>query len=589
MRRRVPCPLGFGFGVLLVATSCNAPGTRHNDAELPQAPLRIQLDAGSVLQLLPTTSTQDSGRQATLAGALWREALRQSLRFDVAAGTEDTASSQQIALHHDPASSAWSSTLRQPDRPPLPLASETGEFPDVIDALALATRQALGERVNRPPMRCSSAYSGDVDCVALTERALVDISRGHWKAATARLRRARSHDPGSTLTLAALARTLLALGKSRGDRAMIGEAHRVAVEALSVSKRLAPTTQHRLLHVAVVAGAPGAGSPASDRELLVLGDIGLAERPYDPYPLLSRAVALNFLSRYDESAPLLRRLATRWPQSAEVAHHLTYAELASGRPEAALAAIRSAQSRLPRAHLVVPTSVALFHCDRHQELQSYLADLVADPTLRKSSGLHELRLMQAAHALLTDRRADAVQVMLEDLEWVRQRPSRLNSYALDVADTGQVLVRMGHHLDLLVPLQAFEQLSDLPPTFAQAMVFLGGLVQVAQDNERAEAAEAHLLTNGRTVWSSLVRAAAHRRRGELNDELRERIAEYKTTESPLVRASLARVLTAYGDTEHAAETLKELRERLLAFRMRRMGDHPLMRPATALAYLATNL
>ena len=550
---------------------------------------RIQLDAGTVVRLLPITTTDGEAESMVFADALWREALRQSAALDVAAGAEDTRSSHELEVHHDSASSSWSSTLRIAGQPPIPLAHATGDAPSAIDTLALSTRQALGDRPRRRPMRCVDAYSPDQDCVELTERALVDGSMGQWNAALARLRRARAHDAGSTVTLAALARTLLATGKSRNDRSSIEEAHRVAVEALSIDRRVAPTTRHRLLHVAVVANADGLGGPEIDRELLVLGDVGQTERPHDPYPTLSRAVALNFMGRYQESAPLLRKLAGRWPQSAEVAYHLTYAELATGRAEAALAAIRGADGRLPKAHLVIPTTLALYHCERHDELRAYLAEQMQDPGFRKSSALHELRLMQAAHAVLTDQREDAVRLMLEDLEWVRQRPSRLERYVLDVADTGQVLVRMGHHRDLMIPLQAFEQLGDLPPMFAQAMVFLGGLVQVAQDSKRAEAAEAHLRTNGQTVWSSLVRAAAHRRRGELNDELRERIAEYKSTESPLVRASLARVLKAYGDEAHAAETLDELRDNLLAFRIRRIGDHPLMRPANALAYLATKL
>src|SRR6185436_11581830 len=99
--------------------------------------------------------------------------------------------------------------------------------------------------------------------------------------------------------------------------------------------------------------------------------------------LLTRAVALNFLSRYAESAPLLRHLAERWPQSAEVAYHLTFAELALHRPEAASAQIQRASARLPRQVVVVPTALAMFHCGKNDELRAFLASLAEDPTYRR--------------------------------------------------------------------------------------------------------------------------------------------------------------------------------------------------------------
>ena len=61
------------------------------------------------------------------------------------------------------------------------------------------------------------------------------------------------------------------------------------------------------------------------------------------------------------------------------------------------------------------------------------------------------------------------------------------------------------------------------------------------------------------MWSSVLKASAHRYRGELTDELAERLRQYQTTEMPLVLASLARVLKAMGSDEHAGRVIEELR------------------------------
>lgn len=540
------------------------------------------------MRLRPGTVGPDASEDRFL-DALWREAMRQSVALDIAGGAEMARGGPEIALHHDEASATLASTLHLPGEAPRGLASAHGEMTEAIDALALATRQALGERVARQPVPATKVYSADRDCVLWTERGNTANQAGEWVRAQEHLRRARVHDPGCTITLAALAKTLLNLGISRGKNDSIDEAQRIAVEGLALGERLGPTTKHRLAHTALVAQAQGRGRvPDRDRELLTLGDVAARERPHDPHPRHTRAVALNFLGRYTESAPLLRALARRWPHSGEVAYHLAFAELATGDPEASLAAIRAAAARLPRSHaVVVPTALALFHCGRHDELRRYLEGQTADPVYRKSAGLHELRRMQTAHALLTDRTDDAVQLLLADLEWMRQRPSRLDYLALDLAEAGEVLVRIGRHRDLRAPLRAFEALRDLPPTTSSVMVYLGGLVEVAETNQRAEAVEAHLRSAGQGVWSGKVRAAAHLRRGELTDELRERMIEYQTTDDPLSRASLARALEAAGSHDHAAEVLEELRGQLFAYDLRRLHDHPLMRPAGALAYLAT--
>ena len=195
--------------------------------------------------------------------------------------------------------------------------------------------------------------------------------------------------------------------------------------------------------------------------------------------------------------------------------------------------------------------------------------------------------MQSAHALLTDRPREAVGHLLTDLEWIRQRPSKLQNLALDVAEAGEVLVRIGHHDDLRLPLDAFDRLDAKPQLFDDVLVFLSGLIQVTVRRERATAAEASLERSGQQLWSSTLKATAYRQRGELQDELRQCVLAYQTTESPLARASLARVLRAAGSEANAAEVIAELRRTLLTFRLRPPYWHPLLSPANALAYLAT--
>jgi tetratricopeptide (TPR) repeat protein len=576
---------------LLLLAACSTPATSDPSPPtrvFPRTAVRQPLAAGTVVRLLPSTSTPGGGGPDLFVDGLWREAMRIGTHLDVAAGTEDTAAPYAIELHWDRAAGALSTTLRRADAAPFPLATASGELGAALDRLALATREALGDPAPVDPPGCAAIYSGNRQCVEATERALVAASDGRWTEAVRLLRKARTHDPGCTVTLAALAKTLLALGSAPGAQAMIAEADKVAIEGLSLGTRLAPTTKHRLAHVAVVTRGRESGRvTAADHELLALGEVAARERPHDPHVLLTRAVALGFLVRHAESAPLLRQLARRWPQSAEVAYHLTFAELALGNAEAARAQIQRAAARLPRQVVVVPTALALFHCGAHDELHGFLASLAEDPSYRRGAELHELREMQAAHALLTDRAEEAVQLMLEDLDWIRQRPSMLEHYALDVAETGEVLVRIGHAADLTEPLRAFEEIRELPPIFAQVMVLLGGLVQVAAEGRHASAAEAHLDTGGQAVWASVVRAAAFHRRGELMDELRERVFQYQATDSPLARAALAAALEAAGSTDQATRVLRELRARLLAFDLRHQNDHPLMRPTVALAYLAT--
>jgi len=392
------------------------------------------------------------------------------------------------------------------------------------------------------------------------------------------------------VTMSMLATTLLTLSAVHGQPARSAEARRIATDALQLDQRLSPTTQHRLAHAVLTAQAQTSGSFAtSDHDLLTLAEVSLSERPHSPRAALTKAVALNLLARYTESLPMLRALAKRLPESGEVGYHLTFAEIGAGDPQLGLAAIERVRDRLPPHSAGLPTALALYHCNRTDDLRRYLADLAETPAYRRGPSMHQLLQMQASLALLTDLANDAVAFMLDDLEWMRQRPSELERRTLDLADTGEVMIRIGRAADLRVPLEALSDIPELPPTVAQVLVFLGGMLEVAESGRRSEQAESHLRKAGQVFWASVLKAAAHQRRGELMDELKERVLQYQSTANPLTRAALARVLKAAGSEEQAVAAIDELEQQLLPFRLRQPRNHPLMAPSSALAYLAVEM
>lgn len=565
----------------LVAACTTPPANAPSGLEGVRGPVRHALPAGTTVTVLPPTAS-GSPRPApppALHGWL-REALRQSDRLDF--GDEAPAEGGiLLETHVDLRARSVTTALRPPDAAPIALATVEGLEPGDVDRLAAATRAALGDLSATPPRPVSRIYSDSPACVRHTEAARAALRRGDRRVALAALERARPADPGCTFTLAALAALRLDLGE-------IAQARRVAYEALLLENRLSPTTRHRLARTLLLARATERGRAAeADRELLRLAEATLRERPHDPHALYSRALAANFLRRFETALPLLRRLRVRWPSRAAVAYHLCFAALATGRKDLALDAIDAARPRLPLVHVVVPRALALWANGRHAELRAWLAELARDRRVASTPLLHEVLRMRAAHALLTDRGAEAARWLLEDVEWIRRRPSRVEELTIDLVEAGQVLVRIGRHAELRAALAAFEDRRDLPPTVRQALVFLEGLVSVAATGKVPEAAEADLRRNGQRLWAAVLAAAAHRARGELMDEMRERVLAYQSTEDPLVRAELARTLRAAGDDRDARQVLDELRGSLLRIDLRDLRSHPLVSPGAALAYLST--
>ncbi|MEM7200854.1 MAG: hypothetical protein AAF628_11340 [Planctomycetota bacterium] len=587
-------PVVFGAAVLGAGSVfCGCSGAPPAAFARPDLPVVRPLPAGTSVRLEPAVGgADDAARAVAPLDAWWREALRQSAHLDFGGGVErPLAADWALILEYDQAADQLSATLQGAALgAPVPLGSTTvrGALGRAVDALALRVRCALGDPVRLAPGDVRAIYSPAARCVRDTEAALRAQAAGDHGRALRLLRQARTVDGGCTMTLLAVAGSELALGTSEGAPGRVATARRTATEALQLTRRLSPTTKHRLAHILLLARGYERGAPAStDRELLALGLASARDRPADPHAKMSEAVALSLLGRHAEALPLLQALAVRWPRSAQVRLHLTFAELAAGDPAAALAAIEAAAPALPGQSALVPRALALFHAGRLEALATLLADTAARPEVVAGNGSHELLRMQAALRLLRGRVDDACAALLADLDWLYDRPADLERWALDLAETGQVLAQLGRDAELAARVRAFEQLPDLSPTVTQVLVLLGGLVQVgAAGGDAAAAAATHLRMDGQTVWSSAVRAAVHQQRGELLDELRERLLEYQLTPSPLARAALARVLAAAGRPDQAQQVLLELRAQLYGFDLRRPQQHPLMSPAAALASLA---
>ncbi|MHC4514944.1 MAG: tetratricopeptide repeat protein [Planctomycetota bacterium] len=596
-RPRLPLPhLLSGSFVAVGLWGCTTPATQptaagwHNSR--PAVSVRHALVPGTVVRLRPVQvvsaragGTKDSAKGTTKGLARFvhaglRESLRQSQQLDLAADVEDDPSAgHSILVHLHPTAGRITTTLVQTDAAPIALATTTFSPAEpatalltALDDLALDTRRALGEHVRVEPVRAALAYSASVRCVTLTEDAIAELAKGQLHAGMASLRRARREDGGCAFTLMLLATAANALGDGQA-------ALRIADEALRLSHRLTPTTTHRLVRTY-------RWTTGDNRKLLEAGQVFQRERPHDPHGIYTEALALNMMNQSTQALPKLRTLGARWPENASVQFQLGYALLATDQPEAALEAFELAQRRLPEPVVVRPRVMALFHAGKQKELARVLQGLATSPRVKDGPALHEVLRMQAAHAILTRDLDAAARFLLADLMWVRQHATSFDRYALEVAEAGELLARLGKHKELLLAIQGFQQLERLPPTFRAALTYLGGLVSVAQ-NQKPEAAQAVLAKDGRETWSQMLSAAHHRSRGELREEAQALERAMGGTSDPLVLASYARVLLAAGEREQSERIARELHKRLVSFDQRRPREHPLMSPAWALAYVAT--
>jgi tetratricopeptide (TPR) repeat protein len=610
--------LVVAFVVAVALDSCttnrDATGTTLPPLDLAElAGQRVieRLPAGSLVHIGPTELTSVATGAFTddpdtkLVDAWLRELMRCSSVLDVAGPDAATRAEDvldagapravEVVCAIDSQAGVWTTRLEEDRLPPRPLAvvSRTSEraLADVVSELALRTRFALGdEAAGTAPMPTPlSVYSQSAECALATERGRRLHQQGSSSAARLEFENALTADPGCTLTIASLLAVELELG---GDPRRIRERARSALRGLGA--RTAPTTRHRLARVFLLASVddptapPGREDDVFDK-LAELAEETLADRPYDPHALYTRALAWNFTRQFEESAVLLRRLHARWPRQARVAYHLCFAELALGRPEEALLAIRSASRGLPPGRDVLPLAMALFESGRHDELETWLQRLARsaeNDTIGQK--LHDVRRMQASLAILRGRRDVAAAYLLGDLEWLRQRPSRLQTLAGELSEEGQVLILLGYAEQLEEPLAALQDLQIDSPALGNALVFLAGLLRVAGADGVPEAALRELEQRGAKAWSAVLRATVARDAGDVTGEIAQLGRAAQIDSTPLIRARLARALRAGGQLEYADRILSQLRRdaSVETIDLRRPRRHALFQPGLALALLA---
>ncbi len=540
---------------------------------------RLALPAGSLLSLKPASIGKGKPRPTTtFIDALWRTAFRQSPHFDCAAGIEDCDSPLQIEVSYQPASQSFTSTLTQSKQAPIPLAAVQGMgIGAAIDTLAWQTRAALGEKVSSkplPPVPCTLAYSADKDCIRFTELGLQELVAGRSTAAIRLFQQARRHDAASPVTLLHLAASLA----NRMDTPSQRQAQSTASEALEYQSRLTLGTQHRLARILLL-------TTSNDAKLMALGAQYRLDRPHDPHGQFTVAHGLCRLGRYPEALDLLTHLQTRWPRNAPVRYQLAFAMLATGNAAGALSALEEARRGLSQAAVARPFAMALFHAKQHEELQRFLKNLRRRPGIKGNPAEREVMRMQASHALLRNQPAEAARYIAESFAWIRQANTQLSRFALDIVEDGEVLARLGQGQILADGIAGFLQLGQLPPAFANAITYLGGLLAVLEQKPTKRAL-ATLQQSHDTVLHGQLQAAIFRRDGQLKAETAALRRVLSSSADALSYASYARALSDAGEQEKSTKTTDYIRQRLLAFNQRSPYDHPLMTPGRAMAYLS---
>ena len=556
-------------------------GTPHEAAAR-----RHRLARGTRLCLLPVrlirTTGVDAGQHARavrVLGGWLREGLRSSPYFDVqtradGAPVRPADAMRSLSFTVNLKAGQLTTSLRTGTQAPVPLAAASlrDGWPAAVDRLVTATRHALGETV--PPRVASVAaiYSGVTAAVDACERGIEALNNGRLREARRLLRAARGHDGGSTYVLSVLATVL----QARGDPRSRAECVRLVQEGLRLQPRLSPTTQHRLLRAHALA-------TGDLKRLRMVAATYQRERPNDPHGRFTMALWASLAGEANQALQRLRPLARRWPDNASVNYHLCFALLAARQPDAALDAIRRVSGRLPQHLTVRPTALSLFHANQHKELAQFLEKLAKKPQVRETAALHEVRRMQASHAILQGNPGMAARRLLADLDWLRSRPDRLERFAIPVVEEGTILVRLGHAKELEKAIRGFHDLDKLPQTFQNALTYLDGLCVLARNGKSDKQIQA-LRRDGEAIWSALLQAATAQKAGALQEEARALERAIGGTSDPIAFADYVRVLRVAGEKGRALKMRQELKKRLLLLHPSKLFDHPLMSPSRALAW-----
>lgn len=565
--------------VALCLTACSTGPDAIVGPPRPDVPVVRRLAAGSRLHTEVAAGHPD---QPTLRAAAtwWREALRQSVRFEIADG-QPPRGAPTLMLAIDAAGRRLSVFYRAADGVEQPLAGASYADDDLaagIDRIAWGARLALGEDA-AAPVPVAAAVSPNARAVDAAADAFLLLRDGGVEGARRALLSARSADGGSPFILDGLA----AVALLRGDPTA---AERLGLEALGYERRLAPTTRHRLARTLLLARASlrPDHAPERDRELLALGNASLRERPCDPQGLLSVAIAENLLGDFAAARPRLEDLKRRLPDTAIVDYHLGWACLGTDDATAALSAFDDAGVRLPQTWVVIPRAIAYYTAGDHSGLARMLSRQLTSLGPRDFGLVHELRRMQAAHALLQHDREAAAGHILADLNWLLANPSLLDQRPGQLAEQGEVLVRLGYGNDL-PPIIAAIQGQRPATAVADTCAYLSGMVQIGQRRERDTALEGRLSRGGESVFALRLQAYGHEIRGELADMHATLARAARLGDSPLTKALLARSLRTMGRNAEALALRDALRGELTRIDLRRRPSHPLLGPELAFAFL----
>jgi tetratricopeptide (TPR) repeat protein len=539
----------------------------------------LELPAGTRItaELAPGTPDEPLWRAAAI---WWRESLRQSVRFDVLEAETHPSNTTVARLALDPVTKGLAAFCRQPDGTERALAGESfadGNLAAAIDRLAWATRCALGEDADTP-IAIAACLSTNVRAMLAAEDGLILLRDGAIEGARRALQDARTRDGASPFVLEGLAGVALL----RSDPQL---AERICLEGLALESRLSPPLQHRLARTLLLARSSlhPEQAPDRDRDLLDLGLAGQRERPYDPQCALTVAIAHNFLRDFAAARVLLEPLVLRLPHHAIVAYHLGWACLATGDPAAAVVHFEAASLRLPMPWIAIPRAMALRAAGQDEALARLLEQMLADCPAEAGSLPHDLRRMQSAHALMLGNYAVAADLIEQDLNWLLAHSSVADMRGGELAEEGEVLVRLGRPQELPAVISVM-QAQHPRSAVADACAYLQGLVQIATRHERLESLEGQLNRGGESVWALRLQAFAHEQRGEIADLHASLSRAARLSDSPMTKALLAKSLQTMGKVDEANALRTALRRELEAIDLRRRPQNPLLGPELAFAW-----
>ena len=572
------------IALLAVLTACQSADKRE-PKPAPDVTVLVSWSAGTRFAATVTGNLPDDPEWRAVP-VWWQEALGQTERFSLASQSVlNPPDLQRCELTVDPESMSLLVTLRAPAQQ-VELAqasfaprSSTPSLLQAIDLVAWQARLALGEKATEPKAVAAITSANPKVVVAVAD-AVALMNDGGFSSSHRTLRVARQRDGGAPFILDRLSYLELL----RGDA---DAAERISREALSYAERASQTVQHRLLRTLLMARSAKYVSETEsfDKQLAMLASVARLERPYDDEPIWTAALAHNFQGEFKEARGLLEQLLSRKPGNPFVPYHLGWACLGMNDATAASGHLATAAVQLPQPWVLLPRAIALFEAGLHEELEALLSRVLAESTRSERDPLiHQVRRMQAAHAILQNQPDRARTLLLEDLSWLQRNPLVLTNHVGEFAEEGALLVRLGSSKELPVILSAVQK-QHVASIAADASAFISGMHQVQTTGIRARKLEQELGRDGDSPWSSLLAAFAHERLGEVGDMQSQLAAAARLSGSAMTKALLAKSLRAVGKDLDARRLRETLRRELVQIHLRRSCQHPLFGPELAYAFV----